>query len=208
MDARHFQEKSKGTQVSLLNTHDTYLNHSQIERSSHDSLVNLTTPSKQVHPRDGHRIHADITVISTMDENPKRSESHSLSEKETNTEEHKGKTTLAAIFDGSFPLPALTADSSVLSYVLSFGTLLALIAGGIGGAWYLGYEILQSSQPLVMGGIITVVAMFAFWITGTIWVDWFELVIGYWWLSMPIGALAGLAVVLNAEASATMAETE
>lgn len=143
-----------------------------------------------------------------MDTNPKRSDSHSLSEKQTNTDDHKGKTTLAAIIDPSFPLPALTADSSALSYVLSFGTLFALLACGIGGAWYLGYEILQSSQPLVMASGVTVLALFAFWITGTIWVDWFELVVGYWWLSMPIGALAGLAVVLNAEASATMAETE
>lgn len=143
-----------------------------------------------------------------MDANPKRSESHSLSEKETNTDDHKGTTTLAAVLDPSFPLPALTADSSALSYVLSFGTLFALMACGIGGAWYLGLEILQSSQPLVMAVIVSSVAMLAFWITGTIWVDWFELVVGYWWLSMPIGALAGIAVVLNAEASATMAETE
>lgn len=143
-----------------------------------------------------------------MDENRQGTDTHPHSEKQTNTDKHKGTTAFAAITDPKFPLPALTSNSSTLRYILSFGTLLGIMACGIGGAWYLGLEILQSSQPLVMGIIVSAIALVAFWVTGTIWVDWFELVIGYWWLSMPIGALVGIAVVLNAEASATMVETD
>ena len=143
-----------------------------------------------------------------MDNNPKATDEHELSEKQTNTEESKLSTAIAAVTDPKFPLPSLTAESSSLRYALSFGTLLALLVGGIGGAMYCGVEILQSSQPLALGAFAVATMIAAFFLTGTIWIDWFELVVGYWWLSIPIGALAGIAVVLNIEASATLAETE
>lgn len=143
-----------------------------------------------------------------MDHNPERTDQHELSEKQSNTEEHKGKTAIAAVLDPKFPLPSLTSESSPVRYVLSFGTLFFLLAVGIGGAWLCGTEILQSSQPLVVMGCVFAAMIAAFFVSGTIWIDWFELVLGYWWLSMPIGALAGLAIVLNMEAEATLAETE
>lgn len=143
-----------------------------------------------------------------MAENPHRTEDHPLSENQTNTDDHKGTTTLAAVLDSSFPLPTLTSESTPLQYFLSFATLFALLALGVGGAIYVGVEILQSSRPFFMAGTGIALLMGAFFITGTIWIDWYGLVVKYWWLSMPIGALAGIAVVLNIEASTGIADTE
>ena len=142
-----------------------------------------------------------------MDENPQRTDEHSLSEKQTNTDDAKLSTTIAAVTDPKFPLPTLDDDSTPLRYVLSFGTLAALLAGGLAGSWYIGVSILQSSQPLVACSIAFFTVLGALFFTGTVWIDWFELLLGYWWLSMPVGALAGLALVLNQEASAGIEET-
>lgn len=143
-----------------------------------------------------------------MDQNPERTEEHQLSEKQSNTDEHKGPTAIAAIIDPKFPLPTLTEESTPLQYARSFGMLLALLGAGVGASMYVGVEILQSSQPLVMAGGAIATMIAAFFITGTIWIDWYELVVLYWWLSLPIGALAGIAVVLNIEASTSLADTE
>lgn len=143
-----------------------------------------------------------------MDHNPERTDQHELSEKQANTEEHKGKTAVAAVLDPTFPLPALTEESTAIQYVLSFGTLFILLGGALGGAWLYGVEILQGSQPLLVNGCVFAAMIGAFAITGTIWIDWFELVIGYWWLSMPIGAFAGLIIMLKTEAETTLAETQ
>lgn len=69
-------------------------------------------------------------------------------------------------------------------------------------------SFLQSEQPiLVLGGVFAVVLTTLF-ATGTVWIDWWELVLGYWWLSLPIGAAAGLVFVMNQEASSTLGEVE
>lgn len=142
-----------------------------------------------------------------MDENPHRTDDHPLSEKQTDTDDHKLSTAIAAVTDPKFPLPILDEKSSPVRYILSFGTLFLLLGGGIGGAWMLGTELLQSSQPVVFAGGIFAAVLGALFVTGTVWVDWFELVVGYWWLSMPIGALAGLILVLNHEDSTGLEET-
>lgn len=143
-----------------------------------------------------------------MDDNPEHTDQHNLSEKQSNTEEHKGRTAIAAVIDPTFPLPSLTEESTTIQYALSFGTLFLLLGIAIGGAYLYGVEILQSSQPFLVTGSVFAALVAAFFFTNTIWIDWYELVLGYWWLSLPIGALAGLAVLLNMEAQATMAETE
>ena len=143
-----------------------------------------------------------------MDENPKRTDQHSLSEKQTNTEDSKLSTTIAAVSDPKFPLPVLDDKATTLRYVLSFGTLTALLAAGIAGAWYVGgVAMLQSEQPLIPLTIAFFATLGALFLTGTVWVDWFELVLGYWWLSMPIGAAAGIMLVLNQERGAGIAES-
>jgi hypothetical protein len=142
-----------------------------------------------------------------MDQNPESTDEHPLSEKQINTDDHKLSTTVAAVTDPKFPLPALTENSSTLRYFLSIGTLIGLLATGIVGAWLLKIEILQTQQPLVAIGVCFFVVLSALFFTGTVWIDWYELVLGYWWLSMPIGAAAGLALVMNQEASAGIEET-
>ncbi len=145
--------------------------------------------------------------ITNMDENPKRTDAHNLSEKQTNTDDSKLSTAVAAVVDPKFPLPVLDENASTLRYILSFGTLTSLLAGGIAGAWYIGVTMLQSEQPLLVLSIAFFAVLAALFFTGTVWIDWFELVLGYWWLSMPIGAAAGVVLVLNQEASAGIDES-
>jgi len=142
-----------------------------------------------------------------MDENPHRTDEHPLSEKQTNTDDSKVSTAVAAVTDPKFPLPVLNDESSTLRYILSFGTLAALLGGGVVGAWYLDVTMLQSQQPVIVLSVAFFAILGALFFTGTVWIDWFELVLGYWWLSMPIGALAGLALVMNQEASTGIVES-
>lgn len=142
-----------------------------------------------------------------MDENPHRTDEHPLSEKQGNTDNSKLSTAVAAVADPKFPLPVLNDKSSTLRYILSFGTLAALLGGGIVGAWYLDVTMLQSRQPIVVLSIAFFTVLGALFFTGTVWIDWFELVLGYWWLSMPIGAAAGLVLVMNQEASTGIQES-
>ena len=131
-----------------------------------------------------------------MDENPQQTDSHALSEKQTNTDDSKLATTFAAVTDPKFPLPVLDENSSALRYVLSFGTLTALLAGGIIGAWLLDVTMLQAQNPVLVLGLAFLGVMGALFFTGTVWIDWWELVLGYWWLSMPVGAAAGLLLIM------------
>lgn len=142
-----------------------------------------------------------------MDENPHRTDEHELSEKQTNTDDSKLSTLTAAAIDPEFPLPVLDDQSSTLRYILSFGTLATLLAGGIVGAWFLDVTLLQSEQPIVVLSLAFFAVLGALFFTGTVWIDWFELVLGYWWMSMPIGAAAGLVLVMNQEASTGIQES-
>jgi hypothetical protein len=146
-------------------------------------------------------------ICAIMDENPHRTEEHPLSEKQGNTDESKLSTAVAAIADPKFPLPALTDKSSTLRYILSFGTLATLLATSIVGAWYLDVTMLQSEQPIVVLSVAFFAVLGALFFTGTVWIDWFELVMGYWWLSMPIAAAAGLVLVMNQEQSTGIQES-
>lgn len=143
-----------------------------------------------------------------MDENPDRKDEHPLSEKQMNTDDSKVSTAIAAVTDPKFPLPVLDNKSSTLRYILSFSTLMALLASGIVGAWYLDVTMLQSQSPIIVLSCAFITVLGALFFTGTVWIDWFELVLGYWWLSMPIGALAGLALVMNQEASTGIHESD
>jgi hypothetical protein len=143
-----------------------------------------------------------------MDENPHRTDEHPLFRKPTNTDDSKLSTAVAAVTDPKFPLPALNDSSSTLRYILSFGTLAALLAAGIVGAWYLDVTMLQSKSPIIVMTCAFFAVLGALFFTGTVWIDWFELVLGYWWLSMPIGAAVGLVLVMNQETSTGIHESD
>jgi hypothetical protein len=48
----------------------------------------------------------------------------------------------------------------------------------------LGMVIIMEQLALLVAMIS--VLLLALWFVGTVWIDWWELVVGYWWLSMPI----------------------
>lgn len=168
-----------------------------------------------------------------MASNHQQSDTHPLSEKETNTDESKVKTTIAAVFDPSFPLPTLEAQKTpALRYVQSFLVLTFLLSTAVFGAWFFNFSILQSSFAAdtspnpkaknvlsLLGMVITMeqlalligvigVLFLTMWFTGTVWIDWWELVIGYWWLSMPVGASAGLLFLMAQERTDTMGQVD
>ena len=62
-------------------------------------------------------------------------------------------------------------------------------------------------QLLLLAGVICVLFL-AMWFTGTVWIDWWELVIGYWWLSIPISAATGLLFVMAQERADTIKEVD
>ena len=144
----------------------------------------------------------------TTPNNPNASDDYPRSEKQTNTGDQKTATATAILTDPDFPLPALDNKSSYFQHARSFAVLSVLLAGGIVGTWYLNTSLLQSEQPVYVIAGAFAVTMLALFVTGTVWVDWYELVLGYWWLSIPIGAAAGLALVLNQEGRAGLEEVE
>jgi hypothetical protein len=101
-------------------------------------------------------------------------EEHPLSEKQTNTDDNKLATVVAAVTDPKFPLPVLDEKSTVRQYVLSFGTLLSLLASGIFGAWYfLDIPLLQSQHPVIVLSVFFFGVLGALFFTGTVWIDWY-----------------------------------
>lgn len=45
------------------------------------------------------------------------------------------------------------------------------------------FDIFQTTgqQAAIMGSVV-----FALFYTGVVWIDWWEVVVGYWWLSAPL----------------------
>jgi hypothetical protein len=144
----------------------------------------------------------------TTPNNPQAYDDHPLSEKQTNTDDQKTATTATILTDPEFPLPALDKKSSYFQHIRSFAVLSVLLCGGIFGAWFLDTSLLQSEQPVYMIAGVFGIIMLALFATGTVWVDWWELVLGYWWLSIPIGAAAVLVLVMNQEKQAGLEEVD
>lgn len=142
------------------------------------------------------------------DSNPEQTDAHPLSEKQTNTDNAKLPVAIAAVTDPKFPLPQLTSTSSALEYILSFSTLFLLVGGGIYGAWLYEVALLQTAQPLLLLPAVFVVSVGALGLAGLFAVNWWELVLGYWWLSMPVAAMAGLVLVMKQEQSTGLEELE
>jgi len=146
-----------------------------------------------------------------MENSTSEPKDHPLSEKQTNTDDKKLQTTTAAVLDPNFPLPELDSSASTFRHVKSFAVLAVLLAAGVAGAWFMGASILISEDPTMQVALLVgafVVLLTALFLTGTVWVDWWELVLGYWWLSIPIGAAAGLVVVLNQESATSLKDVD
>ncbi|KAK6362567.1 hypothetical protein TWF730_000024 [Orbilia blumenaviensis] len=105
------------------------------------------------------------------------------------------------ITDTSF---APTLESApLLRCVQSFFVLSLLITFASLGAWYVGFDIIQTtSQQWVVIGAATISLFYS----GVIWIDWWIIVVEYWWLSIP--ALAGIGIVMLRMDEATRAIDE
>lgn len=89
-----------------------------------------------------------------------------------------------------------SSESSAFSVrkIRSHIILLSLIAGGLYGAYVvLGVEILETWAAFVIVGVVTILGVYT---TGGFLIDWWSLLLGHWWLSLPIGAAAGLALLM------------
>lgn len=83
--------------------------------------------------------------------------------------------------------------------------LTVLLCSAIFGAWLIGVDILQSQTQIIGIGLAIAVAI---GFVGGWNIDWWELVLGYWWLSMPVAGLAGLGFLMMQENASGMDETD
>jgi len=109
-----------------------------------------------------------------------------------------------ALLDPEF-LPT-TAKAPVMRKVQSAGILLILVIGAMLGArMLLNTEILQVQWPLFFAtGAAIAGSIFA--IAGDI--DWWELLLAYWYLCLPVGAVTGALLVMMGEQATGLADVE
>jgi len=101
----------------------------------------------------------------------------------------KPETAVTAVLDSNF-LPTLDGAPPT-RYVQSFLILASIILGLAFLAYIHGLEVFQTTaQQNVIMGLVT----FTLFYTGVVWIDWWELAVGYWWFTLPI--LAGFGVLL------------
>lgn len=109
-----------------------------------------------------------------------------------------------ALLDPEF-LPS-TTKAPMLRKVQAYGVLLALVMGGMVGARkVLSIEILQTEMPIFLAtGVAVATTIFA--VAGDI--DWWELVLAYWWFSLPAGGAMMLLLIVMGENATGMTEAE
>ncbi|RDW84995.1 hypothetical protein BP6252_02585 [Coleophoma cylindrospora] len=140
----------------------------------------------------------------------------------TTTSGEKPKTAFQAIMDPEF-LPTLESAPKT-QHIKSYIILISLVIGGVVGAWFFGFELFQvasSKDPQVpftvpeprilasswielvalLGLVIAGLLLLISW-TGALWIDWWELVLGYWWLRYVV---SGIRVVLDGPSGAESA---
>ncbi|MCJ1413571.1 hypothetical protein MMC19_007692 [Ptychographa xylographoides] len=101
-------------------------------------------------------------------------------------------------------LPTLD-DAPTSRRLQSSIVLVTLLSGAIFGAWFLGVDILQTQTQIIgIGGAVLAAIAFA----GGLQIDWWGLVMGYWWLSMPVAGLAGVGFLLMQEQATSLQETD
>jgi hypothetical protein len=130
----------------------------------------------------------------------------------TNKDGEKPTTFKDAIADPSF-LPTLD-DAPLQAKVASHSILIFLVVGGVVGSWFLGFDLFQLSDGKswlelggVLGGVSVVLIGALFW-TGTANVDFKALLDEFWWLTLPIVMMAGLALVMLQERQEPMQQVE
>jgi len=88
----------------------------------------------------------------------------------------KPETGLAAILDPDF-IPTLDEGVPTIRWVQSMVVLISIIGGGIAAGYLGGLDLFET--PLQMA-IITGSVVVAFFFTGAVYIDYWELVVKYW----------------------------
>lgn len=123
------------------------------------------------------------------------SDPHHANQDHVSTGNSKPDDFLTVLTDPNFK-PTIS-DAPLLRKIQSFAVLFALVAGGLFlGRTVLRIELLTTGWPVVVGIGVAITAAIVM-VAGDI--DWWELVLAYWWLAMPAGAAAGLALVVLGE---------
>ena len=107
---------------------------------------------------------------------------------------------IAALQDPDL-LPTTTSKPR-LQQARSFTFLVIIVASGVGAGWFAGLDILQGeslTEVSAKGGLLCILAVLGVLMTGGQEIDWFELVLGWWWVAMPIYTMAGLTIVMAQE---------
>lgn len=148
--------------------------------------------------------------------NPKPATPHDPAHANSSNADHttasgeKPTSAFTAITDTEF-IPSLE-EAPKTRIALSHMLLLSLVAGGVLAAWYMDLEIFQifgQGREAAIGlGLVTVALMVLLAWSGSLMVDWFALVKEYWWLSMPVGGAATLALVMMQEQATGLKEVE
>jgi hypothetical protein len=90
------------------------------------------------------------------------------------------------------PLPTLEPHSPITAHLKSHSLLFIGILGAIAGCWLFGFELFQPSETTswqeiaIAVGALTAVGGGLLWFIGLHQIDWWALVMEYWWFSMPI----------------------
>lgn len=138
--------------------------------------------------------------------------SSKANENHTTTDGTKPQTAVSTITDPDF-LPTLD-EAPATQHVKSHLLLLSLIVGGVFSAWFVGFKMFQVFEhqswgelALGLGAVVAAAAGMLYW-TGSHFIDWWELVTGFWWLSMPVAGAAGLLLLIAQEQSSGWHEVD
>ncbi|KAF3916802.1 hypothetical protein ABW20_dc0108681 [Dactylellina cionopaga] len=102
----------------------------------------------------------------------------------------KPATGIEALTDTSF-VPTLES-APLTRYLQSFIVLATMVASVAVAAMFLNFDIFQTS---IQQWFILLAVTASLFYTGVVWIDWWTIVVEYWWLSIPILAGMGVAVV-------------
>jgi len=115
----------------------------------------------------------------------------------------KPDSAITAITDPDF-LPTLD-DVPPTQKAKSHLLLFSLLLGGVFSAWFMGFELFQVHENkswlelgILLAAVVGAGGLLLIW-TGSTAIDWWELVAGYWWLSLPVAGAAGLILVMAQE---------